>query len=94
MLVAGATLAVAFVSSAYTGGISQLLEEFQISSEVATLGVSLFVLGCKQMCHELSVLISVDVLSSCSRSPNLGATQRALRPTISLHHHLWCTERI
>lgn len=55
MLVAFATLAVAFVSSAYTGGISQLLREFGISSEVATLGVSLFVLGCKHICRGLSV---------------------------------------
>jgi sugar phosphate permease len=40
-----ATLAVAFVSSAYTGGVAQLLEQFRVSSEVITLGVSLFVLG-------------------------------------------------
>ena len=40
-----ATLAVAFVSSAYTGGIDQILATFHISDEVATLGVSLFVLG-------------------------------------------------
>jgi multidrug resistance protein len=40
-----ATLAVSFVSSAYTGGIGQLLEQFKVSDEVITLGVSLFVLG-------------------------------------------------
>lgn len=45
MIVAVATLAVALVSSAYTGGIAQIEEEFHIGSEVATLGVSLFVLG-------------------------------------------------
>lgn len=45
MLVAIATLAVALVSSAYTGGIAQIEEQFHIGSEVATLGVSLFVLG-------------------------------------------------
>ncbi|OJJ87548.1 MFS transporter [Aspergillus glaucus CBS 516.65] len=45
MLVAIATLAVALVSSAYTGGIAQIEEQFNIGSEVATLGVSLFVLG-------------------------------------------------
>jgi len=44
-VVAIATLAVAFVSSAYTGGIDQILREFGASQEVATLGVSLFVLG-------------------------------------------------
>lgn len=45
MLVAIATLAVAFVSSAYTGGVRQIIEQFQTSQEVVTLGVSLFVLG-------------------------------------------------
>lgn len=44
-LVAIATLAVAFVSSAYSGGVVEILEQFQCSKEVATLGVSLFVLG-------------------------------------------------
>ncbi|KAF9875161.1 major facilitator superfamily transporter [Colletotrichum karsti] len=39
------TLAVALLSSAYTGGIKEIIEEFQISQIVATLGVSLFVLG-------------------------------------------------
>lgn len=45
MMVAIATLAVALVSSAYTGGVSEIEKEFKIGSEVATLGVSLFVLG-------------------------------------------------
>ena len=45
MTVAVATLAVALVSSAYTGGITQIEEELGVGSEVATLGVSLFVLG-------------------------------------------------
>jgi MFS family permease len=39
------TLAVALVSSAYTGGLEQIIMEFHISAEVATLGLSLFVLG-------------------------------------------------
>lgn len=45
MTVAIATLAVAFVSSAYSGSTAQIIEEFQCSQEVATLGISLFVLG-------------------------------------------------
>ena len=45
LLVAVATLAVAFVSSAYTGGITQITQQFGASEEVVTLGVSLFVLG-------------------------------------------------
>ena len=45
ILVAIATLAVAFVSSAYSGGTKQIIEEFGCGTEVATLGISLFVLG-------------------------------------------------
>lgn len=45
MLVAIATLAVALVSSAFSGGLPQVLQEFKISSEVGTLGLSLFVVG-------------------------------------------------
>ena len=45
LLVAIATLAVAFVSSAYTGGVNQIITDFNTSDEVVVLGVSLFVLG-------------------------------------------------
>ena len=45
LLVAFATLAVAFVSSAYTGGVNQIISDFHTSDEVVVLGVSLFVLG-------------------------------------------------
>ncbi|KAJ5615299.1 hypothetical protein N7537_000413 [Penicillium hordei] len=45
MLVAVATLAVSLVSSAYTGGIKEIMLQFHIGQELATLGVSLFVLG-------------------------------------------------
>lgn len=45
MLVALATLAVAFVSSAYSGGANEVITEFGCSREVFTLGISLFVLG-------------------------------------------------
>jgi len=44
-LVAIATLAVAFVSSAYTGGLDKVIVQFGVSQEVVTLGVSLFVVG-------------------------------------------------
>ncbi|CAI6240135.1 unnamed protein product [Periconia digitata] len=40
-----ATLVVAFCSSAFTGGIQQILVEFGVSQIVVTLGVSLFVVG-------------------------------------------------
>jgi multidrug resistance protein len=45
MTVAIATLAVSFVASAYSGGVKQVIDEFGCSQEVATLGISLFVLG-------------------------------------------------
>ncbi|KAL2673666.1 hypothetical protein Neosp_012109 [[Neocosmospora] mangrovei] len=45
ILQAIATLAVTFVSSAYTGGIREIIRAFDVSQVVATLGVSLFVLG-------------------------------------------------
>lgn len=45
MLVAIATLAVSLVSSAYTGGLREIMMQFKIGEELATLGVSLFVLG-------------------------------------------------
>ncbi|KAJ2977434.1 hypothetical protein NQ176_g4370 [Zarea fungicola] len=40
-----ATLAVTFASSAYSGGIREILIDFGVSQEVVILGVSLFVLG-------------------------------------------------
>lgn len=45
VIVAIATLAVSFLASAFSGGIKEIIEEFRCSEEVATLGVSLFVLG-------------------------------------------------
>lgn len=45
LCMACATLAVAFCSSAFVGGVQQILMEFRVSQEVVTLGVSLFVLG-------------------------------------------------
>ncbi|KAJ5914636.1 hypothetical protein N7504_003519 [Penicillium tannophilum] len=45
ILVAFATLAVSLSSSAYAGGINEVLTDLLVGEEVATLGVSLFVLG-------------------------------------------------
>lgn len=45
MVTAFATLAVALVSSAYSGGVLEIEEGFGIGEEVATLGISLFVVG-------------------------------------------------
>ncbi|KAI1465058.1 MFS general substrate transporter [Daldinia caldariorum] len=40
-----AVLAVTFVSTAYSGGIGEVIREFKVSEEIAILGISLFVLG-------------------------------------------------
>ena len=40
-----ATLAVSFNSSAYSGGVLQIIAQFGCTEEAATLGISLFVLG-------------------------------------------------
>lgn len=45
LLVAFVTLAVAFVSSAYSGGIVEIVKDFNTSEEAATLGIALFVCG-------------------------------------------------
>jgi hypothetical protein len=45
MLVAVATLAVAFCSSGLSGGIEGVITGFGVSQEIATLAISLFVLG-------------------------------------------------
>ncbi|KAM5347640.1 hypothetical protein ACJ41O_007464 [Fusarium nematophilum] len=45
LLQAIATLAVTFSSSAYSGGVAEVVRYFDVSREVATLGISLFVLG-------------------------------------------------
>lgn len=45
MLAAFSTLTVAFTTSAYTAAPNEVLEEFHVSHEVFTLGLSIFVLG-------------------------------------------------
>lgn len=45
LLVSFVTLAVSLVSSAFSGGMSQIMEDFGAPQEIVILGVSLFVLG-------------------------------------------------
>lgn len=45
ILVSFVTLTVALVSSAYSGGMGQIVKDFDCGEEVAILGISLFVLG-------------------------------------------------
>ena len=44
-MVSLATLAVAFVSSSYSGGTKEVVKSLKISEELDTLGLSVFVLG-------------------------------------------------
>ena len=45
IIMAFATLGIAFVSTAYTGGLAEIVKSFHVSTEVSILGISLFVLG-------------------------------------------------
>ncbi|PNY24112.1 MFS-type transporter [Tolypocladium capitatum] len=45
LLAAVSTLAVSFASSAYSGGLFNIMRDFDVSTEVAVIGVSMFVLG-------------------------------------------------
>lgn len=45
ILSAVSTLAVTFVSSAFTGGLPYIIKEFGVSAELSILGISLFVVG-------------------------------------------------
>jgi hypothetical protein len=72
VFVAIATLAVTFCSSAYTGDIDGLLQDYGVSVEVATLGISLFVLGFAV--GEFPFLSFVHTFSISHRSPCLGSS--------------------
>ncbi|KAI9168071.1 MFS-type efflux pump MFS2 [Paramyrothecium foliicola] len=45
MVLAVATLAVAFVSTAYSSGIEDIMEQFEVATEIAMLGLALFLVG-------------------------------------------------
>ncbi|KAI9734027.1 MAG: hypothetical protein M1834_002684 [Cirrosporium novae-zelandiae] len=45
ILAAASCFAISFASSAYTGGIQDIMTEFEVSNTIALLGVSLFVAG-------------------------------------------------
>lgn len=45
LIMALATLGIAFVSTAYTGGLAEIMATFHVSTELSILGISLFVLG-------------------------------------------------
>jgi multidrug resistance protein len=68
-VMAWATLAVSLVSSAYSGGMVQIMLQFGIVEEVATLGISLFVMGFAigpLMWAPLSELFGRQILFICT----------------------------
>jgi hypothetical protein len=89
MLVAMATLAVAFVSSAYSGGANEVITEFGCSREVFTLGISLFVLG-----FAIGPLLVRQTPRKRNRIAALtlrfavGAHERALWPSVPIHRNV------
>lgn len=73
MLAAVSCFAVAFTSSAYTGGINGVVQEFHTTNAVAQLGVSLFVLG-----FAIGPLFWGPMSEAYGRQPILIATLGAL----------------
>ena len=98
MLVAVATLAVAFVSSAYSGGIAEILREFQIAQIIGTLGISLFVLGFA-IGPLLWAPLSGEYFMFLKRELSPLTCNRAVRTPVPLLRHLhaahylqrWCS---
>lgn len=87
ILQAFAVLAVAFVSTAFSGGISEVIEEFQVKQIIAILGISLFVTGFAVGSVAFTTLRFRDVLTDMMRkSSTVGPSFRALRPTSTI---LW-----
>lgn len=80
--------AVAFVSSAYSGGATELLAQFRVSQIVVILGVSLFVLGfavgpliwapmsgtCGLLAHYRTLTSNFSLLTSMLQSCLAGST--------------------
>ena len=93
VLVAFATLAVSFVSSAYSGGIRQIMEEFGSGTEVTTLGIALFVLGVSFHLINLMWYYEDTKLRDncvvCNRTSSMGASFRALRSPNPFLRDLW-----
>ncbi|OJJ03917.1 hypothetical protein ASPVEDRAFT_54208 [Aspergillus versicolor CBS 583.65] len=86
LIVSFATLVVALASSAYTGCMKELIEDLDVDREVATLGLSLFVLGFalgpvfwaplsevvgRQYPFILSFGAMAVLLAGCAASPNI-----------------------
>ncbi len=94
LLVAVATLAVSLVSSAYTGGINQIIQQFGASEEAVTLRVLLFVLGVSITKSGSSAVCWFVGLIVCNWSSTVGASVWALWPPGPLFWDLWRPYRL
>lgn len=73
LIAAFATLAVSFVSSAYSGGVIQIVETFSVSDEVVILGISLFVLGVSHATFYFELKDTANVADQFALGPLLWA---------------------
>jgi multidrug resistance protein len=86
LTVAFASLIVSLASSAYSGSISEIIADFQVSTPVATLGLSLYVLGFaigplfwapvgevygRQVSFFISLLFMAAFLAGCAGAQNI-----------------------
>ena len=86
LIISSTTFCVAFTSSVYTTAYGQIMEEFQVSEIVATLGLSLFVVGLalspmvlaplsefygRKPVYTISLLVYVIWIIPCARAPNI-----------------------
>ncbi|KAK0736929.1 major facilitator superfamily domain-containing protein [Apiosordaria backusii] len=73
LLQAVATLAVAFASTAYSGGVFEIIRYFQVTPTMATLGISLFVFG-----FAIGPLLWAPLSEFYGRQPVFALTYMAL----------------
>jgi len=93
LLLAFATLAVSFASSAYSGGVAQIIGTFDCSEEVAVLGIALFVVGVWfNPAPERTT--GADKYPVRNRAPSLGAAFGNVRPAAAILHHIWSHDRL
>lgn len=86
LIVSCTSFCVAFTSSIYTTTYDQIMKEFQVSEIVATLGLSLFVVGLalspmvlaplsefygRKPVYMISLLVYVIWIIPCARAPNI-----------------------
>lgn len=86
LVAASSTLIVALASSAYSGSLSEVVADFNVSTELATVGLSLYVMGfaigplfwaplsevCgRQISFFISLISMAAFLAGCAAAPNI-----------------------